>query len=72
MAMNKQWILKKRPEGEIKAGDLVIEETAIPICGEGQVHSFTLRRGRRKNVAWKKLLVDSVRRGGCTVWQRKD
>lgn len=37
MATNKQWILKKRPEGEIKAGDLDLVDTPMPTCGEGQV-----------------------------------
>lgn len=39
MATNKQWILKKRPEGEIKAGDLDLVDTPMPTCGEGQVRT---------------------------------
>jgi NADPH-dependent curcumin reductase CurA len=34
---NRQWILNHRPEGEIKEGDLVLKESAIPTPREGEV-----------------------------------
>jgi NADPH-dependent curcumin reductase CurA len=35
--MNRQWILNRRPEGEIKDDDLVLKESPIPKPGEGEV-----------------------------------
>ena len=34
---NRQWILKKRPVGDIADDDLVIETTPIPTAGDGEV-----------------------------------
>ena len=34
---NRQWILKRRPVGEIKAGDLELVETPIPDPGPGEI-----------------------------------
>jgi NADPH-dependent curcumin reductase CurA len=34
---NRQWILKRRPSGEIRDGDLVFETHPVPKAGEGQV-----------------------------------
>ena len=39
---NRQWLLRKRPEGEIKAGDLELVETPIPVPGPGQILARTL------------------------------
>lgn len=39
---NRQWILKKRPVGEIKAGDLDLVEQPIPVPGPGQILVRTL------------------------------
>ena len=39
---NRQWILKKRPVGEIKAGDLELIEKPIPVPGPGQILVRTL------------------------------
>jgi NADPH-dependent curcumin reductase CurA len=39
---NRQWILKKRPVGDIKPGDLELVETPIPVPGPGQVLARTL------------------------------
>ncbi|MEI9994499.1 MAG: NADP-dependent oxidoreductase [Rhizomicrobium sp.] len=33
---NRQWILRKRPEGDIKPGDLELVEQPIPVPGPGQ------------------------------------
>jgi len=35
--MNKQWILKKRPVGDVKEGDLDLVESPVPALSEGQV-----------------------------------
>jgi len=40
--INRQWILKKRPVGDIKRGDLELVETPIPEPGKGQVLVRTL------------------------------
>lgn len=37
MAVNRQWILKKRPVGEIAAGDLEFVEKPVPTPGEGEI-----------------------------------
>lgn len=34
---NRQWVLRKRPEGDIASGDLELVETPIPELAEGQV-----------------------------------
>jgi NADPH-dependent curcumin reductase CurA len=34
---NRQWILKRRPEGDIKPGDLELVERPIPVPGPGQI-----------------------------------
>jgi len=34
---NRQWILKKRPVGDIKPGDLELVEAPIPVPGPGQI-----------------------------------
>jgi len=34
---NRQWILKKRPVGDIKPGDLELVESPVPVPGPGQV-----------------------------------
>jgi NADPH-dependent curcumin reductase CurA len=34
---NRQWILNRRPEGEIKDDDLVLKESPVPKPGEGEV-----------------------------------
>ena len=34
---NRQWILKKRPSGEIKPGDLELIDSPIPLPGPGQI-----------------------------------
>jgi NADPH-dependent curcumin reductase CurA len=39
---NRQWILRKRPEGEIKAGDLELVDQPIPVPGPGQILVRTL------------------------------
>src|SRR5512146_88266 len=39
---NRQWILKRRPVGEIKAGDLELVEKPIPVPGRGQILVRTL------------------------------
>lgn len=39
---NRQWILKKRPVGDIKAGDLELVDTPIPVPGPGQILVRTL------------------------------
>jgi NADPH-dependent curcumin reductase CurA len=39
---NRQWILKQRPVGEIKAGDLELVETPIPVPGEREILVRTL------------------------------
>lgn len=39
---NRQWILKKRPTGDIKPGDLELVESPIPVPGPGQVLLRTL------------------------------
>ena len=39
---NRQWILKKRPVGEIKPGDLDLVEQPIPVPGPGQILVRTL------------------------------
>src|SRR5690242_17579671 len=39
---NRQWILKKRPVGDIRQGDLELVETAIPVPGPGQILVRTL------------------------------
>jgi len=35
--VNRQWILRKRPVGDIKPGDLELVETPIPVPGPGQM-----------------------------------
>ena len=35
--INKQWILKNFPVGDIKEGDLAMEETAVPELNENEV-----------------------------------
>lgn len=37
MSSNRQWILARRPEGDIRDGDLVLEENPVPKAGPGQV-----------------------------------
>jgi NADPH-dependent curcumin reductase CurA len=39
---NRQWILKKRPVGDIKQGDLELVDTPIPVPGPGQILARTL------------------------------
>ncbi|HVZ69121.1 MAG TPA: NADP-dependent oxidoreductase [Rhizomicrobium sp.] len=39
---NRQWILRKRPQGDIKPGDLELVETPIPVPGPGQILARTL------------------------------
>src|SRR6202166_4140666 len=39
---NRQWILRKRPVGEIKPGDLELVEQPIPEPGQGQILTRTL------------------------------
>ena len=39
---NRQWILKKRPVGDIKEGDLELVEKPIPVAGPGQLLVRTL------------------------------
>src|SRR5262249_38715019 len=39
---NRQWILKRRPVGEIKSGDLELVETPIPDPGPGEILARTL------------------------------
>jgi NADPH-dependent curcumin reductase CurA len=39
---NRQWILRKRPEGEIKPGDLELVDQPIPVPGQGQILVRTL------------------------------
>lgn len=39
---NRQWILKKRPVGDIRHGDLELVETPIPVPGPGQILVRTL------------------------------
>jgi NADPH-dependent curcumin reductase CurA len=39
---NRQWRLRRRPEGNIKAGDLELVETPIPAPGPGQILVRTL------------------------------
>jgi NADPH-dependent curcumin reductase len=34
---NRQWILRKRPEGEIKPGDLELVDQPLPVPGAGQI-----------------------------------
>src|SRR5437899_1937542 len=36
-AMNRQWVLRQRPQGLLAAGDLALVESAVPAIGEGQV-----------------------------------
>ena len=40
--INRQWILKKRPIGEIKPGDLEFVETPLPVPGAGEFLARTL------------------------------
>ncbi len=40
--LNRQWILKKRPVGDIKAGDLELVESPVPAPGPGQVLGRTI------------------------------
>jgi NADPH-dependent curcumin reductase CurA len=40
--MNRQWILKRRPVGEIKAGDLDLVEHPVPVPGPGEFLSRTV------------------------------
>ncbi len=37
MTVNRQWILRHRPQGEIKPGDLELVETPVPDLADGQV-----------------------------------
>ncbi|HTO41363.1 MAG TPA: NADP-dependent oxidoreductase [Rhizomicrobium sp.] len=39
---NRQWLLRKRPDGDIKAGDLELVETPIPVPGDGEILVKTL------------------------------
>jgi len=39
---NRQWVLRKRPEGDIKPGDLELVETPIPVPGDGEIMARTL------------------------------
>lgn len=39
---NRQWVLRKRPVGDIKPGDLDLVETPIPVPGPGQILVRTL------------------------------
>ncbi|HET7335477.1 MAG TPA: hypothetical protein VFI93_10195 [Rhizomicrobium sp.] len=41
-ATNHQWILRKRPEGDIKKGDLEYVATPIPALKDGQFLARTL------------------------------
>ena len=34
---NRQWILKRRPVGEIREGDLELVEKPLPVPGPGEV-----------------------------------
>ena len=40
--LNRQWILKKRPVGDIKPGDLELVESPMPTPGPGQVLARTI------------------------------
>ena len=40
--LNRQWILKKRPIGDIKPGDLELVESPVPRPGKGQVLARTV------------------------------
>ena len=35
--INKQWILKNFPVGDIKEGDLVMEDTSVPELNENEL-----------------------------------
>ncbi|MCC6919299.1 MAG: NADP-dependent oxidoreductase [Alphaproteobacteria bacterium] len=37
MAVNRQWILKKRPVGDVAPGDLELVETPVPVPGDGEM-----------------------------------
>lgn len=37
MSRNRQWVLKRRPVGELKDGDLELVDTAVPEPGDGEV-----------------------------------
>lgn len=37
MSVNRQWVLKRRPEGDLKSGDLELVERPLPAPGPGQV-----------------------------------
>src|ERR1700719_3375990 len=39
---NRQWVLRKRPEGEIKAGDLELVSTPIPSLKPGEFLARTI------------------------------
>ena len=39
---NRQWILKKRPVGDIKPGDLELVDTPIPVPGPGEFLARTV------------------------------
>jgi NADPH-dependent curcumin reductase CurA len=39
---NRQWVLKRRPVGEIKSGDLELVEHAVPVPGPGQFLARTV------------------------------
>ena len=40
--LNRQWILKKRPVGEIRPGDLELVESPVPSPAKGQVLAKTI------------------------------
>lgn len=39
---NRQWVLRRRPEGEVKPGDLELVESPVPVPGPGQILPRTL------------------------------
>ena len=36
-AVNRQWVLRARPQGLIQDGDLELVETAVPVAGDGEI-----------------------------------
>ena len=40
--MNKTWVLRKRPVGDIKQGDLELVESALTPLAEGEVRAKTI------------------------------
>ncbi len=40
--MNRQWVLRKRPQGMIQDGDLELVETPVPATGDGEIRIRTI------------------------------